>query len=68
MTYEFKSPAALADYLEGRADEMTERARSAYHSGSMTQRDMNLFEREAAGIRSAANILRNCNFYGKEAP
>ena len=64
MVYEFGSPAELADYLERKADLMVERACQLRNGGGMTQKDVDLMAREAAGVRSAANILRHCRFVG----
>lgn len=64
VTYAFASPAELADYLDKKADQMVERASQLRNGGGMTQKDVDLLAREAAGIRSAANVLRHSKFTG----
>lgn len=62
ITYTFNNPAELAGFLERKADDMVARACQLRNGGSMTQRDVELFSREAAGIRAAADILRHSAF------
>lgn len=64
MQYSFTTPEAMASHLVQRAADTELRAERALSSRSITARDYDLSQREAATLRSVASMLKDTVFTG----